>query len=59
MEPGATTLAREHLVLEGDLVDSDGTAFRKGDFVSCETGTRHRSWSEGSCLLAVFEWQRP
>jgi hypothetical protein len=41
-------------VLEGDLVDSDGTVFRPGDFVSYELGTHHNSWTEGGCLLAVF-----
>ena len=40
MEPGAVTIAHDHpgmeefLVLEGDLVDSDGTTFGHGDFVS-------------------------
>jgi anti-sigma factor ChrR (cupin superfamily) len=63
MEPGAVTIAHEHpgmeefLVLEGDLVDSDGSAFRAGDFVSYQPGTRHNSSTEGGCLLAVFEWR--
>ncbi len=42
--------------LEGDLVDSDGTVFGPGDFVSYEPGTHHNSWTEKGCLLAVFEW---
>jgi hypothetical protein len=49
----------EFLVLEGDLVDSDGTTFGPGDFVSYEAGTHHNSWTEGGCLIAVFEWRRP
>jgi anti-sigma factor ChrR (cupin superfamily) len=65
MQPGAVTIAHEHqgmeefLVLEGDLVDSDGTVFGPGDFISYEAGTNHNSWTGGGCLLAVFEWQRP
>ncbi len=65
MEPGAVTIAHDHagmeefLVLEGDLVDSDGTTFGPGDFVSYEAGTHHNSWTEGGCLIAVFEWRRP
>jgi anti-sigma factor ChrR (cupin superfamily) len=65
MQPGAVTIEHEHpfmeefLVLEGDLVDSDGTVFGVGDFVSYVPGTRHNSWTEGGCLLAVFEWRRP
>ena len=64
MEPGAVTIAHEHqvmeefLVLEGDLVDSDGAVFGPGDFVSYEAGSRHNSWTEGGCLLAVFEWRK-
>ncbi len=65
MQPGAVTIAHDHpgmeefLVLEGDLVDSDGTVFRPGDFVSYEPGTHHNSWTEKGCLLAVLEWRRP
>jgi anti-sigma factor ChrR (cupin superfamily) len=65
MQPGATTIAHEHqgmeefLVLEGDLVDADGRVFGPGDFVSYRPGTRHNSWTDGGCLLAVFEWRRP
>lgn len=65
MDPGAVTLAHEHpgmeefLILEGDLVDSDGAVFGPGDFVSYQAGTQHNSWTEKGCLLAVFEWRRP
>jgi len=65
MQPGAETIAHEHagmeefLLLEGDLVDSDGAVFGPGDFVSYEAGTRHNSRTEGGCLIAVFEWVRP
>jgi anti-sigma factor ChrR (cupin superfamily) len=62
MAPGARTLPHDHpgfedfLILEGDLVDSDGTVFRAGDFVSYRPGTRHSSRSERGCLIAVCEW---
>jgi anti-sigma factor ChrR (cupin superfamily) len=65
MEPGAVTLEHEHvgfeefLILEGDLVDSDGTRFGPGDFVSYAPRTHHSSWTEGGCLIAVFEWAPP
>lgn len=65
MEPGAVTIAHDHarmeefLILEGDLVDSDGTVFGPGDFVSYQAGTHHNSSTQNGCLLAVFEWQRP
>jgi anti-sigma factor ChrR (cupin superfamily) len=65
MEPGAVTIAHEHqgmeefLVLEGDLVDSDGSVFTAGDFVSYQAGTHHNSSTENGCLLAVFEWRKP
>src|SRR3990172_2107906 len=65
MEAGAATIAHDHpgmeefLILEGDLVDSDGTTFGPGDFVSYQAGTHHNSWTERGCLLAVFEWASP
>ena len=49
----------EFLILEGDLVDDDGTVFGPGDFVSYQAGTVHNSRTEGGCLIAVFEWARP
>ena len=48
---------RSSSILEGDLVDSDGTVFGPGDFVSYDAGTHHNSWTEDGCLIAVFEWQ--
>ncbi len=65
MQPGAVTIAHEHagmeefLILEGELIDDDGTAFGPGDFVSYEGGTHHNSRTETGCLIAVFEWRRP
>jgi len=65
MQPGAATIDHDHpgmeefLILEGELIDSDGTVFKTGDFVSYEAGTRHHSRTESGCLIAVFEWRRP
>ncbi len=63
LQPGATTLPHEHqgyedfLIIEGELTDSDGRVLRKGDFVSYRPGSRHNSWTELGCLIAVFEWR--
>ena len=63
MEPGAETIAHDHpgheefVVLEGELIDSDGAVFKAGDFVSFAPGTRHSSRTETGCVLAVFEWR--
>src|SRR6187549_3108558 len=60
MQPGGGTLAHDHagmeefLVIEGDLLDSDVTTFRSGDFVSYDAGTHLNSWTETGCLIAVF-----
>jgi anti-sigma factor ChrR (cupin superfamily) len=65
MKAGAVTLAHDHpgmeefLILEGELTDSDGRVFRRGDFVSYAAGTRHHSRTETGCLIAVFEWRKP
>jgi hypothetical protein len=63
LQPGARTIAHDHLgfedfiILEGELVDSDGRVLHRGDFVSYRPGTRHNSWTETGCLIAVFEWR--
>ena len=60
MPPGMTTRGHRHngveqfLLLEGDLIDSDGMVFRPGDLVCYEDGTEHHSHSPGGCMLAVF-----
>lgn len=60
MAPGARSLPHEHthgeefLMLEGELVDNDGTVFRAGDYVGFAPGSRHCSVAPGGCLIAVF-----
>jgi anti-sigma factor ChrR (cupin superfamily) len=64
MQPGAAVLPHRHpgmeefLILEGDLIDSDGRMFSRGDFVSYDAGTQHHSRTEQGCLIAVFEWRK-
>ena len=59
MPPGMTTRAHRHngdeqfLVLEGELIENDGTVFRKGDLVWLRDGTEHCSYTPNGCLLAV------
>ena len=54
MAPGTTTDTHRHtgdeewFVLEGDLVDNDGTQYKPGDLVWMKEGTEHHSYS---CLL--------
>jgi anti-sigma factor ChrR (cupin superfamily) len=62
-EPGAKFISHVHrffedfLILEGDLVDDDGTIYGPGDFVSYKPGSEHYSWTETGCLIMVFEWK--
>ena len=44
----------EFLILEGELIDSDGTIFKKGDFVSYEPNSSHSSYTEKGCLILTF-----
>ena len=59
MPPGMTTRPHRHngheqfLVLDGELVENDGTVFRKGDLVWLRDGTEHCSHTPNGCLLAV------
>ena len=59
MPPGMTTRGHRHngdeqfLILEGELIENDGTVFRKGDLVWLRDGTEHCSYTPNGCLLAV------
>ncbi|MFD0860401.1 cupin domain-containing protein [Roseovarius aquimarinus] len=60
MPPGHTTVAHRHkgdeefLILEGDLMDNDGTEYGPGDLVWLRDGTEHHSTTRNGCLIAVF-----
>ena len=57
MAPGAATIPHAHesreeyLILKGDLIESDGTVLKEGDFVNYAPGTHHYSRTENGCLL--------
>ena len=65
MEPGAETIPHVHecmeefLILEGELIESDGTVLKKGDFASYWPGSRHNSRTETGCLLVGVDWDPP
>ena len=60
MAPGTTSQPHEHtcheqfLVIDGDMVDNDGTVYGPGDFVLLKAGTQHSSTTTKGCTLAVF-----
>ncbi len=62
MEPGTKTTAHvhtlreEYLILEGDVVESDGTVLGPGDYVIYEPGTEHNSRTVNGCLLIGFDY---
>jgi len=61
MDPGAQTIPHIHmgfeefLIVEGELIDSDGMIFKKGEFVSFEPGSQHSSFSKTGALIIVFQ----
>jgi quercetin dioxygenase-like cupin family protein len=52
--PHVHTALEEFLVLEGELVDSDGTVFKPGDFIRYLPGSQHFSASPRGCVILVF-----
>jgi anti-sigma factor ChrR (cupin superfamily) len=60
LEPGTKTPPHIHtgieefFLLEGELIDSDGTIFKKGDFVSYFSNSSHSSFTEKGCLILTF-----
>jgi anti-sigma factor ChrR (cupin superfamily) len=59
MPAGMTTRPHRHngheqfLILDGELIENDGTVFKKGDLVWLRDGTEHCSHTPNGCLLAV------
>ena len=60
LEPGTKTIPHRHTgneefyIIEGELIDSDGTIFKKGDFVSFEPGSEHSSYTKTGCMILTF-----
>lgn len=59
MPPGMTSRRHIHngheqfLILEGELIEDDGTVLKPGDMVFYRDGTEHHSYAPKGCLLAV------
>jgi mannose-6-phosphate isomerase-like protein (cupin superfamily) len=62
MQPGAVTIHHTHasreefLVLEGELIESDGTVLNAGDWIVYEPGSDHHTRTEIGCLLLGIDW---
>ncbi len=62
MQPGAKTITHAHkrreeyIILEGSLIEDDGTVLTPGNYVIYEAGTRHCSRTEEGCLLLAIDW---
>lgn len=60
MEPGARSTphrhggAEEFVMIEGELIDNDGTVYRAGDVVWLARGTEHTSFTKTGCVIAVY-----
>ena len=59
MEANTISKAHEHtgpeefFILEGDLTDSDGFIYKKGDFVQLSSGSSHHSTTKSGCTSIV------
>lgn len=60
MEPGSISTAHRHggaeefVMIEGELIDNDGTVYGPGDVVWLAGGTEHYSHTETGCIIAVY-----
>ena len=60
LNPGTKTIAHTHLgyeeffILDGELIDSDGVVFKKGDFITYEPNSSHSSYTKKGCLILTF-----
>ena len=53
--PHVHTIREEYLIIEGDLIESDGLVLGPGDYVIYEPGTEHSSRTVNGCLLIGFD----
>lgn len=64
MAPGTATIPHEHpfceeyIILEGEVIESDGTVLKPGDYVIYEPGSHHNSRTETGCLVLGIDWKR-
>ena len=60
MEAGAVSTPHEHtgyeefMVLDGELIDCDGSCYQSGDFVRLLPGSKHSSHTPNGCTLLVI-----
>lgn len=60
MEPGARSAphrhggAEEFVIIEGEIIDNDGTVYRSGDVVWLAPGTEHTSYAPSGALIVVY-----
>ena len=60
LDPGTKTIPHLHtgyeefLILDGELIDSDGTIFKKGDFISYKPNSSHSSYTKKGFLILTF-----
>jgi mannose-6-phosphate isomerase-like protein (cupin superfamily) len=64
MAPGGETTPHDHdgyedfIILDGELIDDDGTVICAGDVVTYAPGSHHNSRTVTGCTILVVEWQR-
>ena len=62
MQPGSITIPHTHerreeyFIIEGDLIEDDGTKLGPGDYIIYEPGTYHNSRTENGCVLIGIDW---
>ena len=62
MQPGAETIRHvhrrreEYLILEGDLIEDDGTVLGPGDYVIYPPGSAHNSRTKNGCFLIGIDY---
>jgi anti-sigma factor ChrR (cupin superfamily) len=60
MEAGSVSKPHEHmgheefLILDGALIDCDGTEYKTGDYVHLQPGTKHSSHTPNGCTILVI-----
>ena len=64
MEAGTEAIAHvhrrreEYYIIDGELIEDDGTVLKAGDYVVYQPGSRHNSRTETGCLILGIDYSR-
>ena len=57
--PHVHNMREQYLIIEGDVVESDGTTYGPGDYIIYESGSEHSTRTINGCVIIGFDYPAP